>query len=90
MLNSVISVLLCQETATWGGCDLGNSGVWDGLPFQPGPGGKRKDRPELFFPRGFTPPSDGLESRPCPTHPLGIRVWDASRLIDPRNVCTPL
>ena len=52
---------------------------------QPGPGGKRKDRPELFFPRGFTPPSDGLESRPCPMHPLGIGVWDASRLIDPRN-----
>ena len=25
------------------------------LSFQPGPGGKRKDRPELFFPRGFTP-----------------------------------
>ncbi len=30
VLNSVISVLLRQETATWGGCDLGNSGVWDG------------------------------------------------------------
>jgi len=29
------------------------------LSFQPGPGGKRKDRPELFFPRGFTPLSDG-------------------------------
>ncbi len=29
--------------------------------------------------------SDGLESRPCPMHPLGIGVWDASRLIDPRN-----
>ena len=29
VLNSVISVLLRQETATWGGCDLGNSGVWD-------------------------------------------------------------
>jgi hypothetical protein len=28
-LNSVISVLLRQETATWGGCDLGNSGVWE-------------------------------------------------------------
>ena len=26
VLNSVISVLLRQETATWGGCDLGNSG----------------------------------------------------------------
>ena len=31
-------------------------------------GGKRKDRPELFFPRGFTLPSDGLESRPCPPY----------------------
>jgi hypothetical protein len=30
VLNSVISVLLRQETATWGGCDLGDSGVWDG------------------------------------------------------------
>ena len=50
--------------------------------FQPGPGGKRKDRPELFFPRDFTPPSDCLESRPCPPHPLGIGVWDASRLIE--------
>ena len=30
VLNSVISVLLCQETATWGGCDLGDSGVWKG------------------------------------------------------------
>ena len=29
VLNSVISVLLRQETATWGGCDLGNSGVWE-------------------------------------------------------------
>jgi hypothetical protein len=29
VLNSVISVLVRQETATWGGCDLGNSGVWD-------------------------------------------------------------
>jgi hypothetical protein len=28
-LNSVISVLLCQETATWGGCDLGD-GFWNG------------------------------------------------------------
>ena len=27
VLNSVISVLLCQETATWGGCDLGSAGV---------------------------------------------------------------
>ena len=26
--HPVISVLLRQETATWGGCDLGNSGVW--------------------------------------------------------------
>ena len=55
------------------------------LSFQPGPGGKRKDRPELFFPRGFTPLSDGLESPLCPTHPLGIGVWDVSRLIDPQN-----
>ena len=30
VLNSVISVLLCQETATWGGCDLGIAGFWDG------------------------------------------------------------
>ena len=45
----------------------------------------------------LTPPSDGLESRPCLTHPLGIGVWDASRLIDPETPprhqgggCTPL
>ena len=24
-----------------------------------------------------------------PTHPLGIGVWDASRLIDPRNPTSP-
>jgi hypothetical protein len=29
VLNSVISVLLRQETATWGGLDLGSDGVWD-------------------------------------------------------------
>ena len=29
-LNSVISVLLRQETATWGGLDLDSDGVWDG------------------------------------------------------------
>jgi len=29
LLNSVISVLLRQETATWGGCDLGSDGFWD-------------------------------------------------------------
>jgi hypothetical protein len=59
------------------------------------PGGKRKDHPELFFPRGFTPPSDCLESQPM--HLLGIGVWDAIRLIDPQNpptspggwVCAP-
>jgi hypothetical protein len=28
-VTSVISVLLRQETATWGCCDLGNSGVWE-------------------------------------------------------------
>ncbi len=28
VLNSVISVLFCQETATWGGCDLG-AGFWN-------------------------------------------------------------
>ena len=28
-MNSVISVLLRQETATWGGLDLGSDGVWD-------------------------------------------------------------
>jgi hypothetical protein len=30
VLNSVISVLLRQETTTWGGLDLGSDGVWDG------------------------------------------------------------
>jgi hypothetical protein len=30
VLNSVISDLLRQETATWGGLDLGSVGVWDG------------------------------------------------------------
>jgi len=30
VLNSVISVLLRQETATWRGLDLGSAGVWDG------------------------------------------------------------
>ncbi len=30
VLNSVISVLLRQETATWGGLDLGIAGVWEG------------------------------------------------------------
>jgi hypothetical protein len=30
VLNSVISVLLCQEIATWRGCDLGSDGFWDG------------------------------------------------------------
>jgi len=30
VLNSVISDLLRQETATWGGLDLGRAGVWDG------------------------------------------------------------
>jgi hypothetical protein len=29
VLNSVISVLLRQGTATWGGLDLGSDGVWD-------------------------------------------------------------
>ena len=29
VLNSVISDLLRQETATWGGLDLGSAGVWD-------------------------------------------------------------
>jgi len=29
VLNSVISLLVRQETVTWGGCDLGNSCVWD-------------------------------------------------------------
>ena len=29
VLNLVISVLLCQEPATWGGLDLGSAGVWD-------------------------------------------------------------
>ena len=29
VLNSVISVLLRQETATWGGLDLGSDGFWD-------------------------------------------------------------
>jgi hypothetical protein len=28
-LNSVISVLLRQETATWGGSDLGSADVWE-------------------------------------------------------------
>ena len=42
--------------------------------FQPGPGGKRKDRPELFFRSGLTPLSDGLESRPCPMYLLGTGV----------------
>ena len=62
--------------------------LWDLCRSSPDPGGKRKDRPELFFPRGFTPPSDSLESRPCSMHPLGTGVWDASRLIDPRNPLT--
>jgi hypothetical protein len=31
VLNSVISVLLRQETATWGGLDLGSAGVWRGI-----------------------------------------------------------
>jgi hypothetical protein len=30
VLNSVITVLLRQETATWGGLDLGSAGVWEG------------------------------------------------------------
>jgi len=30
VLNSVISDLLRQDTATWGGLDLGSVGVWDG------------------------------------------------------------
>jgi hypothetical protein len=30
VLNSVISVLVPQETATWGGCDLGGDGFWEG------------------------------------------------------------
>jgi len=29
VLNSVISVLLRQEPATWGGLDLGSAGVWE-------------------------------------------------------------
>jgi hypothetical protein len=29
VLNSVISVLLRPEPATWGGLDLGNAGVWE-------------------------------------------------------------
>jgi len=28
-LTSVISVLVRQETATWGGCDLGGDGFWE-------------------------------------------------------------
>lgn len=30
--------------------------------------GKRKDLPELFYPRGFTSLWDGFESRPCPMY----------------------
>ena len=30
VLNSVIMVLLRQETATWGGLDLGSDGFWKG------------------------------------------------------------
>jgi len=30
LLNSVISVFLRQETATWGGLDLGIHGFWNG------------------------------------------------------------
>jgi len=55
------------------------------LSFQPGPGGKRKDHPELFFPRGLTPLFDSLESRPCPMYLIGTGVRDASRMIEPRN-----
>jgi hypothetical protein len=52
-----------------------------GSALQPRPREKRKDIPELFFPRGLTPISDGLESRPCP----GTRVRNTSRLIVPQN-----
>jgi len=30
VLNSVISVLLRQETVTWGGLELVSAGVWEG------------------------------------------------------------
>ena len=44
--------------------------------------GKLKDSPELFFPCGLTPLSDGLESQPCHMYQLGTGVRDADRLIE--------